>query len=141
MRLCWIIVTVIVIEFISREICLPRKAFLTFSFTKGRQAPFQLVLKDEEELSPRVKLRPLSHRMCEFYQLSGEGGPTCGGTCCIDLQTPRSSLIRHHHGEQTQRGQQRPSNCCLDLPQIFGGVLRLLLEAGSAAPGEHMCWG
>lgn len=59
-RLCWIIVTVVVIYFypISSEICLPRKAFLTFSFTKGRQAPFQLVLRDEEELPVREFVSP-----------------------------------------------------------------------------------
>lgn len=42
----------------NSEICLPRKAFLTFSFTKGRQAPFQLVLRDEEELHVREFVSP-----------------------------------------------------------------------------------
>lgn len=44
--------------FLSSEICLPRKAFLTFSFIKGRQAPFQLALRDEEELHVREFVSP-----------------------------------------------------------------------------------
>lgn len=85
-ELCWIIVMGDLYFYpISSETCLTMKAFLTFFFSKGRQTLFQLALWDEEEpksnrvresSSPRVKVRTLLQRMCEFYQLTGKGNPT-----------------------------------------------------------------
>ena len=84
------------------EICLQGKFFSPFSrflILKGRQTLFQLVLWMEVELrsiclregiSHRVKVRLLSQRLWDFYQLTDGGKATCGVAACTDLHAPPS---------------------------------------------------